>query len=273
MNYIFTTIYPKSKKYFDEFIDSLNYQSEKTFKIFIVLNGTSLNPNQKKKIKKNFIIYKTNTTWQKARIEGLKKLLKKNPKNIIFADSDDILHKDRIKFSLNKIQKYDFIVNNCYLFQKTIKKKEIWLKRKEKKIELNQIKYSNFVGCSNTTIRGNAMKKIIDKINVNLIAFDWCIAKLLLIKKFKGIYISKPLTFYRQYGENTSSLINISKKKIKKDIKCKLAHFRYFEKFGINYKKQILELKNKYRIIGNKKFLSDIKKNFKTKNQYWWSLV
>ena len=30
--------------------------------------------------------------------------------NIIFADSDDILHKDRIKFSLSKIQKYDFVV-------------------------------------------------------------------------------------------------------------------------------------------------------------------
>jgi hypothetical protein len=80
-------------------------------------------------------------------------------------------------------------------------------------------------------------------INVNLIAFDWCMATLLLIKKFKGIYTSKPLTYYRQYQQNTSSLMKISKKKIAKDIKCKIEHFRYFEKFGIDYKKNILDLK------------------------------
>lgn len=49
MNYVFTTIYPSSKKYFNEFIESLNEQSNKNFKIFIVLNGTSLNKTQKKK--------------------------------------------------------------------------------------------------------------------------------------------------------------------------------------------------------------------------------
>ena len=49
MNYVFTTIYPGSKKYFNEFIESLNEQSNKNFKIFIVLNGTSLNKTQKKK--------------------------------------------------------------------------------------------------------------------------------------------------------------------------------------------------------------------------------
>ena len=43
MNYIFTTIYPKSKKYFKDFIESLNNQSEKNFKIFLILNDTSLN--------------------------------------------------------------------------------------------------------------------------------------------------------------------------------------------------------------------------------------
>ena len=51
MNFIFTTVYPNSKKYFNEFIESLNNQSNKNFKIFLILNGTSLNLKQKKKLK------------------------------------------------------------------------------------------------------------------------------------------------------------------------------------------------------------------------------
>ena len=77
MNYVFTTIYPGSKKYFNEFIESLNEQSNKNFRIFIVLNGTSLNKTQKKKILNKYKIFNTNTAWQNARIKGLKKLLKK----------------------------------------------------------------------------------------------------------------------------------------------------------------------------------------------------
>ena len=97
MNYIFSTIYPNSKKYFDEFINSINAQSYKNFKIFLVLNGTSLSRKQKNKINNEYEIFRINSKWQKSRVEGLKQLLKKKPNLIIFADSDDVLDKDRIK--------------------------------------------------------------------------------------------------------------------------------------------------------------------------------
>jgi hypothetical protein len=273
MNFVFTTIYPGSKKYFNEFIESINEQSYKNFKIFIVLNGTSLNSTQKKKIINNYTIFNTNTYWQDARIKGLKKLLKLNPKNIIFIDSDDVMHVDRIKINLKEIRKYDFVVNNCYLFKKEKKINRIWLNRKRGDIKLSHIKYKNFIGCTNTIVRAKSLKKVINMINVNLLAFDWCMAKLLLIKKFKGLYTSKSLSYYRQYAQNTSSLIEITQKKVLKDIECKLEHFKYFEKFGINYKKQILELEGKYKKINNKRYYSMIKKNFKSNNQYWWSSI
>ena len=91
----------------------------------MILNDTSLNSYQIKMIKNDYIIFKINTSWQKARIEGLKKLLKKKPNSIIFADSDDILHKNRVKDILKLISKYDFVVNNCYLFHKNFQKKNM----------------------------------------------------------------------------------------------------------------------------------------------------
>jgi len=273
MNYIFSTIYPDSKKYFDEFINSINSQTYKNFKIFLVLNGTNLTKNQKNKINNDYSIFKINTGWQKSRVEGLKKLLKNKPKFIFFADSDDILDKNRIKLSLNKIGKNDFLVNNCYLFQKKLTNKKIWLNRKSKKITLKQIDYKNYVGCSNTTVKGIALKKILKQIDIKLVAFDWCMAKLLLLNKYKGIYIRHPLTYYRQYSNNTSSLIKITKKKIKKDLKCKLENLKYFLNYGLKYKNKIKELEDKQKLLNDESFIKSMKKNYTAKNQYWWSII
>jgi hypothetical protein len=273
MNYIFSTIYPNSKKYYIEFINSINSQTNKNFKLFLVLNGTNLTKNQKKIINSDYDIFRINSSWQKSRIEGLKSLLKKNPKLIFFADSDDILDKNRIKMSLKKIGRNDFLVNNCYLFQKNLKNKKVWLKKKSQKITLKQIDYKNFVGCSNTVVKGIALKKILKEINIKLTAFDWCMAKLLLLKNYKGIYINQSLTYYRQYNNNTSSLIRITKKKIKKDIKCKLENLRYFLNFGLKYEKKIKELEKKQKLLNNRNFINNIKKNFLRNNQYWWSLI
>lgn len=273
MNYIFSTIYPNSKKYFDEFINSINAQSYKNFKIFLVLNGTSLSRKQKNKINNEYEIFRINSKWQKSRVEGLKQLLKKKPNLIIFADSDDVLDKDRIKICIEKIGANDFIVNNLYLFQKNLKNKKKWLKRKEKKITLNQIDYKNFVGCSNTIVKGSAIKKIINLIDIRLIAFDWCMAKLLLLNKFKGVYIDSPLTYYRQYNNNNSSLIKFSKQKILKDIKCKLENLKYFLTVRLKYKNKIKDLENKKKMLNNKNFLKNLKKKFMKNNQYWWSTI
>ena len=273
MNYIFSTIYPNSKKYFNEFINSINIQTYKNFKIFLVLNGTNLSKEQKKKIKNDYEIFKINCKWQKSRIEGLKQLLKKKPNFIIFADSDDILDKDRIKICIKKIGKNDFIVNNLYLFKKSIENRKIWLKRKKSKITLNQIDYKNFVGCSNTIVKGLAIKKIINLIDIKLIAFDWCMAKLLLLKKYEGVYINTPLTFYRQYDNNTSSLIKFSKEKILNDLECKLENLKYFLKVRLKYKNKIKDLENKKKLLKDENFLKKLKKKFMKNNEYWWSTI
>ena len=56
MNYIFTTVYPASKKYFKEFIESINSQTSKNFKLFIILNGTKLSKTHTNLINVRFMI-------------------------------------------------------------------------------------------------------------------------------------------------------------------------------------------------------------------------
>ncbi len=274
MNYIFTTVYPGSEKFFKQFINSINSQTTKNFTLFIICNGINLSKKYMDLIKVNFLIFKINDTWQNARLKGLNFLLRKKVNFIIFADSDDVLINNRIEVILKKIKKNDFIVNNMYLFKKNINQRKIWLTKKSKKIKFREINYKNYIGCGNTAVRANALKKIHNLIDNRLIAFDWCMAKLLLINGFQGIYINKPLTLYRQYQNNTSSLTSVTKSKVNKDIKCKLEHFKFFSKFGIDYKKKIEELKLIKKKMKNKSFFIRNQKKFKKKNQnYWWAIV
>ena len=62
------------------------------------------------------------------------------------------------------LKKNDFIVNNLYTFSETYPKPKQWLKySNRKKIKLNDIYSSNFIGLSNLTIRTASLKKIINK--------------------------------------------------------------------------------------------------------------
>jgi len=104
------------------------------------------------------------------------------------------------------------------------------------------------------------------------LALDWCIAKLLLIIKAKGIYDPNIVTYYRQYDQNVSNLSNFNKEQIIRDLDSKIKHYEYFLKFNIHNIKEINELKEK--LITIKKINKKNLKNFLNKNKTsWWSHI
>ena len=82
MNVLFSVVYPKSKIFFKDFIESVNSQSSKDFLLVLCLNGTKLNKGEKELINVNHVLFKTNMKWQN-RIFVLK-IFKLKPKFIIF---------------------------------------------------------------------------------------------------------------------------------------------------------------------------------------------
>ena len=185
---IYTTIFPKSKKFFTDFIRSINNQSDQNFELVLCLNGTDLNKKYLNLIRVPFKLIYCDLPMNKARLFALKKIINKYTV-IILIDSDDYMSNNRCEMIKKNLKKNDFIVNNLYTFSETYPKPKQWLKySNRKKIKLNDIYSSNFIGLSNLTIRTASLKKIINKINTDLVALDWCIAKLLLIYKFKATY-------------------------------------------------------------------------------------
>ena len=270
---LYSTIFPQSKKFFSDFIQSINKQTDNNFELVLCLNGTNLSKQQINKIQVPFIIISCDLPMNEARVYALKKIIKLYS-HIILLDSDDYMSLNRVNLVKKDLEKNDFIVNNLYIFSNLKKKPNEWLKIKNnKRIKLNDIKNHNFVGLSNLSITSKALKKIINKVNFNLIALDWCIAKLLLINNFKGIFKKNIKTFYRQYDNNVSNLKNFTKKQLLKDYKNKIENFQYFKKFGIHTKEEIDILKIKYYELKESKD-KNVTRFLKNKKKLsWWSHI
>jgi len=273
MIYIYTTVHPGSKFFFNEFINTINLQSFKNFKLFICFNKIRFSNFFKNKIKVDFSYLENNKDQRRARIDSLKYLLKKNPELIVFIDSDDLMNKNRLAYIIKNIKNYDFFVHNLLLFGNNYKKKTRWLKKRNfSLIKMSEINYKNYIGLSNLAVKGFALKKVINKIGTNLIAFDWCLAKLLLLNKYKGVYSSASLSQYRQYNNNISSLTNFSKLKLFNDLKIKLQHLNFFNNLGLNYNKKIHKLISLEKKIKLDSYYMKYKKKISIKrNGYWWS--
>jgi hypothetical protein len=273
MNFVFTVVHPNSIKYFKDFIFSINHQKEKKFILYICFNGIKNIEKYTKKIKVDYLYVKLNSTPTRARITSLKKIMLLKPNTITFLDSDDYMKLTRLKIVLNKIRNYDFLVHNLILLKRNNLINKNWFNIKNNSsIKIKDIHFKNFIGNSNLTIKGYVLKKIINKIGPNLKVFDWCLAKLLLLNKYKGIYISNSLSNYRLHSNNFSNYFLIKKKFIIKEINVKLENLIFFEKDIKIYSEKIKELILLKKNIQKKNFFKKFSKNLKFRN-YWWSLT
>ena len=73
---IYTTFYPSIIQYFDDFVEFINSQTFKNFKLFICLNGCKLSKKKLSKINVEFELFHVRDTWQNARIKAIKEYLR-----------------------------------------------------------------------------------------------------------------------------------------------------------------------------------------------------
>lgn len=271
---IFTVIHPKSIVFFDEFINSVNNQSYKNFHLFLCCNEIKLTPSQLKKIKCNYFIFKTSKKSALARKIAFKKLKNFKSRIIIFIDSDDLLHKNRVKNDIKNIKELDFLVNNMKLLIKDKLVKQNFITRYKDKsyIKFKNIDKTNFIGFSNLTIKTNIFFSVISKLNYNLKALDWALAKLLLLNSYKGKFFNTPLSYYRQYNYNISRVHVPNKIQIIKMLNIKLQHFNFFKKkYNIDYSKDILKIKNLRAKLTNNQEINKLFIQMKTNSSSWWN--
>ena len=269
-----TTIFPMKKEYLVDCFNSLNNQTFKDFTLIVVNDGYKNFEDIKTLYPElNIIELQFSDTPVKNREHGINYALKNDYDIIVFGDSDDYFESNRIEVCIGKLNIYDIVVNDLTLFSQhgAYSKKYISNRiRNNTEIDLEYVKDKNIFGMSNTAVK----TKIIENIDFNseLIALDWYIFSILLLRGNKAIFTSDTETYYRQYENNTIGIGKISKESILKGISVKEKHYELLKSIDAQYESlytNINELKSK---IKDTVYLEKLLKQ-DLKYPLWWEEI
>ena len=278
---IISTVYKKITKYIPDFIHSLKNQTSKDFDILIANDDVRNLPKVIGKHDLNIEIIKSLNNPIKTRKKLIKLALKKNYKNIIFADADDICHHNRVE-DLNKLLlKNKIVVNDINLMnnERLIKYKKYFSNRFKNNSIIDHKKIYNFniFGLTNTGASASVLREFDFSNNDKIIAFDWYLWTSVLIKKNKAIFTNETSTNYRIYNNNIIGFPKrVNLKNFEFGLDVKLLHYKHFK----NYNKNYLNLYNKFKLIKSyskdpkrkKKYIKLLNKNL-PKKQLWWEFI
>jgi len=285
-NAITTVLHDKNLKYLKYF--KKNLSSEKRIDVDIIVFCHRINKRYKNIKNYTFIHLKKNLSIVDVRNYILNFLIKEKYKKVMFTDLEDFFKFKRVEKTFKYLDNYDIVFNNISLFKKhNIFKKNILnnLVTKDNNFNYLKIVNSNYLGFCNSGLKVKLLSNIV--IPKNIIAVDWWIFTLILMKKRNVKFLKNISTNYRL---DESNILGISKKmskeKLKLLINIKLKHYlnliKFCDKFSIKSKKKVfLEYYNnlkKLRLLSknsqfNKSIVREINKKKYNFSKGWFNEI
>lgn len=276
---IFTVVFPKISNYLNDFFLSLTNQTYKNFDLLIINDRLENFKDYKNKYNSlNIIDINLSLSPAKIREYGLKMLHDRGYDIVIFSDADDFYKENRIEEVLKYFDDYDIVVNDLNIVDnkgKIIENNYLSNRLKNNEnIFIDHIKEKNFMGLSNTAIKGDIIDSLI--FNDDLVAVDWYIFSCLLIKGYKAIFTNKTSTYYRQHKENTIGINRIKKRFIKKGLSVKDMNYKLLSQIDDRYSSYYETFHNLKLKLANDKLLVEYINYIKSKNinhPLWWEQI
>lgn len=265
-----TTVFPGCMMFFDDFMNSLDLQTDKDFDLLIVNDGVeNLDNYLKKYININFLQIISSNTIVQNRKAGIDSVINLNYEYLIFGDSDDYFELNRIAVSKECLNYFDIVVNDLSVFDKQngVYKTKCFSKRLKNNstIDFDYIKDKNIFGLSNTAVKVSEITKLV--YSDDMIAFDWCLFSQLLSQNKSAVFTNETQTYYRQYSNNTIGLGNNSISSIRKGIEVKKKHYQFMKQLDVSFDRFFLETKIKEEKIKKDDIFV---KEYKQDDLLWW---
>lgn len=271
---VLTFTYPSVKEYFDEFLKSMNAQTERNFDLIIVNDGLE---NVADKVGDfpllDISIFNCEKTPAKNREFGLRLVKEKGYKYCILADSDDCFSENRVADSVKVLQNSDIVANDLTISNNkgTILIEKYFSKRLVDGyiIPREFLREKNILGFSNTAFKTELIDFDII-IPEDLRIVDWYFYTLLLNKGCKATFTSKSITYYRQSDNNIIGINNVSEEKYRSRYMLKREHYIYLSRIMSGFEDLLLQ----YGEGGDsykRQFCKFI--NNHIENPFWWEEI
>ncbi|CAH8242012.1 MULTISPECIES: glycosyltransferase [Vibrio] len=272
---VLATAFPVPKNYLVDFFDSFLNQDYTHFDIIMVNDGNNdLDEFLGKYNKLSIATITPGETPLVNRIRLIKEAINRNYKYVVFSDIDDKFSYNRVFECVRYLEENDIVVNDITTFNsKGILQRKYLSKRivNGQRISFKDIETSNIMGLSNTAVKVDLLKELDLDFPEDVIALDWLIYSLLMLKGYKAKFISSCETFYRQHENNTVGMGIVTKESIASTVKVKEIHFRTL----CDHYEKASSLKNEMIAISkDPKKIRELYSNLKNKTIYplWWEL-
>ncbi len=228
---VLTTVYPEVMGYLEMFLATLEAQTENHFDLVIVNDGLDgLGKICERHGRLTYRVVNSCSTPASNREKGLRYCVNAGYEYVVFADSDDYFEPERVELLIAKIRglSMDCVVNDVNLVNdKSGEIIQSYFSNRlsnDQLIKFEDIKHSNIFGLSNTAVRANCLSGI--EIDPELIAVDWYLFTLLLLRGCSAVFTNETNTFYRQHGANTVGFGQVTIESMKRSILIKSKHYR-----------------------------------------------
>jgi len=269
-----TTIYPMMESYLDDFFYSLSKQTELNFDLIVLNDGFGSIEKYKLKYPMLSIVEllcsDTPANNRKFSFDFIKS---KGYEIVIFGDSDDTFSCNRVELCLELLTTNDIVVNDVTLFDEHGVFSSNYMSNRIKNntnIDARYIYDKNILGLSNTAIN----VKIYENINFdeNIVALDWFLFSILLQRKYKAIFTTRSITYYRQHNTNTVGIKSFSAIQMKKSMIIKQQHYQLMSNIYPIYKELLAKTTQDLVLIQDNKYLSKLVgwNNKTLKFPLWW---
>ena len=242
---LFTVVHAGSAPYFDEFLASLNKQTDLDFELLILNDAPSWqdSPSGETKMAEQPFRWRwidVTGSIVEIRKQGLSMLRDEARADaVIFIDSDDLMAPNRVEICKANLKPREVLFNELILFGEGQTPyallKQHFLDGQE--LRLRDLTHSNCLGLSNTALFVEDIMSRFQDIPDDTIAFDWAFFSGLLHDGCRARFISGTSTLYRQHAGNTASLVDIGDAQILRSVLVKAQHYRYLAGFDSDFSK------------------------------------
>jgi hypothetical protein len=272
INTIVTYIYPGAKKFFPDFIETLQAQTNQNFDVIVFNDGVVNADLELKKLHSKIQIIDLFGSIANIRYQSLEILKRSKYEYFIFQDIDDCMSENRVEVVLEGLTRYPLVCNDLDLLkQGEVLKRNVWKKRLGQEFEFdhNFLTEKNIVGFGNTAIKKELLNFNIKKSSLP-IAVDWFIFYQLIFFYCQPVlFTGNCTTKYRQHEDNLIGLMNkVSLSRITLVLKVKFKHYLALKEFGVYLKNEIRRLeylKNTIQLNKNNVLPLESKKVL-----FWW---
>jgi len=275
-----TVIHNHNIRYFNDFIYSVNNQTEQNFTLVVVLDNILEDSLENLDVISHVLIKPKNITPALNRQHLINYIVNNNFDYCIFADGDDILdvnYIQSVKSSLieNKVVFTDLNLilndNNRYIIS------DYYQNLVPSDVDLKFLKDKNCLGFSNSGFRTDLINENI-QIPLDMVAVDWYFySKLMITYNVTAKFIPKSLINYRIHEENLAGYNNLNEELIRKTIEIKLNFYNAMSKINHRYLNFHVKYSKLAELINDEDYflkLSDrVFKKYKNKKFLWWQII